>query len=158
MSGDFIPHKDYKLISFTKEEKNIVKRVKEYANRNCRKVIQKSFITKSLNELDYGFAYFRTEILKIDQSIKYRPCAFACVKKQDDEALNLLLICTIQNMDKLGTKLLKDVFEYAKENKFIKILLECNESNIAFYTKFDFINEGFTNDELFIMVKHVHKL
>ena len=30
MSGDFIPHKDYKLISFTKDEKNIVKRIKEY--------------------------------------------------------------------------------------------------------------------------------
>jgi len=93
--------------------------------------------------------------LKSDQSVKYRPCAFACVKKQDDEALTLLLICTIQNIDKLGTKLLKDVFEYAKENKFIKILLECNESNIDFYTKFDFINEGFTNDNLFIMIKHV---
>ena len=38
------------------------------------------------------------------------------VKKQDDEALTLLLICTIQNMDKLGTKLLNNVFEYAKEN------------------------------------------
>lgn len=146
MSSDFIPHKDYKLISFTKEEKNIVKRVKEYANRNCRT----EFITKSLNELDYGFAYFRTEILKFDQSVKIRPCAFACVKKQDDEALTLLLICTIQNMDKLGTKLLNNVFEYARENKFIKIFLECNESNIDFYTKFDFINE-----ELFIMVKYV---
>ena len=146
MSSDFIPHKDYKLISFTKEEKNIVKRIKEYANRNCRT----EFITKSLNELDYGFAYFRTEILKFDQSVKIRPCAFACVKKQDDEALTLLLICTIQNMDKLGTKLLNNVFEYAKENKFIKIFLECNESNIDFYTKFDFINE-----ELFIMVKYV---
>lgn len=158
MISDFIPHKDYKLVSFTKEEKDIVKRIKEYANGNCRKVIQKSFITKSLNELDYGFAYFRTEILNIDQSVKNHPCAFACIKKQDDEVLNLLLICTIQNMDKLGTKLLKDVFEYAKENKFIKILLECNESNIDFYTKFDFINEGFTNDNLFIMVKHIHKL
>jgi len=151
MSSDFIPHKDYKLISFTKEEKNIVKRIKEYANRNCRT----EFITKSLNELDYGFAYFRTEILKFDQSVKIRPCAFVCVKKQDDEALTLLLICTIQNMDKLGTKLLNNVFEYAKENKFIKIFLECNESNIAFYTKFDFINEGYISEELFIMVKYV---
>jgi hypothetical protein len=155
MSSDFIPYKDYKLVSFTKEEKNIVKRVKEYANRNCRKIIQKSFITKSLNELDYGFAYFRTEILKSDQSVKYRPCAFACVKKEKNNILNLLLICTIQNMDKLGTKLLKDVFEYAKENKFIKILLECNESNIDFYTKFDFINEGYISEEMFIMVKHI---
>lgn len=155
MSSDFIPYKDYKLVSFTKEEKNIVKRVKEYANRNCRKVIQKSFITKSLNELDYGFAYFRTEILKSDQSVKYRPCAFACVKKEKNNILNLLLICTIQNMDKLGTKLLKDVFEYARENKFIKILLECNESNSAFYTKFDFINEGYISEEMLIMVKHI---
>ena len=153
MSSDFIPHKDYKLVSFTKEKKDIVKRIKEYANRNCRKVIQ-----KSLNELDYGFAYFRTEILNSDQSVKNRPCAFACVKKEKNNILNLLLICTIQNMDKLGTKLLNNVFEYAKENKFIKILLECNESNIDFYTKFDFINEGFTNDNLFIMVKHIHKL
>ena len=151
MSSDFIPHKDYKLISFTKDEKIIVKRVKEYANRNCRT----EFITKSLNELDYGFAYFRTEILKFDQSVKIRPCAFACVKKEKNNILTLLLICTIQNMDKLGTKLLNNIFEYAKENKFIKIFLECNESNIDFYTKFDFINEGFTNEELFIMVKHV---
>jgi hypothetical protein len=155
MSSEFIPHKDYKLVSFTKEEKDIVKRIKEYANRNCRKVIQKSFITKSLNELDYGFAYFRTEILKIDQSVKYRPCAFACVKKEKNNILNLILICTIQNMDKLGTKLLNDVFEYAKKNKFIKILLECNEYNKKFYAKFDFTNEGLTSDELFIMVKYI---
>ncbi len=93
--------------------------------------------------------------MKSDQSVKYRPCAFACVKKQDDEALTLLLICTIQNMDKLGTKLLKDVFEYARKNKFIKILLECNESNSAFYTKFDFINEGYISEEMLIMVKHI---
>ena len=119
-------------------------------------IVGTEFITKSLNELDYGFAYFRTEILKSDQSVKYRPCAFACVKKEKNNILNLLLICTIQNMDKLGTKLLNNVFEYAKENKFIKILLECNESNIIFnYTKFDFINEGFTNDNLFIMVKNI---
>jgi hypothetical protein len=155
MSSEFIPHKDYKLVSFTKEEKDIVKRIKEYANRNCRKVIQKSFITKSLNEFDYGFAYFRTVILIIDQSVKYRPCAFACIKKQDNEALNLILICTIKNMDKLGTKLLNDVFEYAKKNKFIKILLECNEYNKKFYAKFDFTDEGLTNDELFIMVKYI---
>ncbi len=34
-------------------------------------IVGTEFITKSLNELDYGFAYFRTEILKFDQSVKY---------------------------------------------------------------------------------------
>lgn len=28
MSGDFIPQKDYKLIEFTREQKDIVKRIK----------------------------------------------------------------------------------------------------------------------------------
>jgi hypothetical protein len=41
MSSDFIPHKDYKLVSFTIEEKDIVKRIKVYANRNCRNQITK---------------------------------------------------------------------------------------------------------------------
>ena len=155
MSGDFIPQKDYKLIEFTKEQKDVVKRVKEYSNRNCRKGIETSYITKTLNIFDYGLAYFRSEMLKVNRAVKNRPCAFACIKKQDGETLILMLICTIQNMDKLGTKLLNDVFDYAKNNKFVKILLECDENNRTFYEKFDFKDEGLTSDDLFIMVKYI---
>lgn len=65
MSGDFIPQKDYKLSEFTKEQKDIVKRIKEHSNRNCRKAIDASYITKTLNDFDYGLAYFRSEILHL---------------------------------------------------------------------------------------------
>ena len=48
MSGDFIPQKDYKLIEFTKEQKDVVKRVKEYSNRNCRKGIENIIYYKNI--------------------------------------------------------------------------------------------------------------
>ena len=153
MNSDFIPQKDYKLIEFTKEQKDIVKRIKEYSNRNCRKAIEVSYITKILNNFDYGIAYFRMEILKINNTVKNRPCAFVCMKKENNNILSLLSICSIQNMDRLGTKILNNVFCYAKENNFTKILLECDEKNKNFYSKFDFKDNGMSNDELFIMVK-----
>ncbi len=155
MNTYFIAEKDYKLVEFTKEQKDIVKRVKEYSNRNCRNAIEKSFITKTLNNFDYGLAYFRTEILKANSLIKERPCAFACIKKQDNDTLILMLICAIQNTEKIGTKILNNVFDYAKNNKFIKILLECNEKNKSFYKKFDFKDEVLIDNDLFIMTKYI---
>lgn len=74
---DIIPNKDYKLIKFTKDNQDIVKRIKTYAIRNCRKEI-----TTTLNNFYYGISYFRTEILMKDKSVRNIPCAFACIKYQ----------------------------------------------------------------------------
>ena len=66
MSNQFTPQNDYNLIEFTKEQKDIVKRIKDYSHRNCRQMIQTKYITHCLQNFDIGFAYFRTEILNID--------------------------------------------------------------------------------------------
>jgi hypothetical protein len=116
MAEDFIAKDDYKLINFTKEDISIIKRIKDYAKRNCRKEIETSYITKTLNNFDYGFSFFRTEILNKDNTEKNRPCAFACVKNDNDadekKSLNIILICAIKNKDKLGSKILKKILEY----------------------------------------------
>ena len=93
--------------------------------------------------------------MKINRSVKNRPCAFACMKIEKNNVLTLMLICTIQNIDKLGTKILNNVFEYSKNHQFTKLLLECDENNKKFYSKFDFIDEGMISDELFIMAKYL---
>ena len=58
--NDFIPQTDYNFIKFTKDQKDIVKRIKEYSNRNCRNLINKRYISSCLTNFDIGFAYFRT--------------------------------------------------------------------------------------------------
>ena len=100
--------KDYKLIEFTKDDKDTIKRIKDYSIRNCRKKISTSYITLTLNNFDYGIVYFRSEILKINKSVKNRPCVFACVKFQQNGKIYLSLICAIQNNDNIGTKMLND--------------------------------------------------
>ena len=52
-----------------------------------------------------------------------------------------MLICSIHNNDNLGIQIMNEVIEYAKNNGFIKIILECDEKLIKFYQKFDFIDE-----------------
>lgn len=154
--NNYIPKKDYNLIKFSKEEKKIVKRIKEYAFRNCRKEIEQSYITKTLNIFDYGFAFFRTKILTINKLTKTRPCAFACIQNLGNNTLYLLLICSVRNIDDLGTKIMNEVIKYARENKYIKITLECNEKNMNFYEKFEFINEKITNNEIHYMIKTIN--
>lgn len=149
--SDFIPQKDYKLVEFTKDDKETIKRIKEYSIRNCRKKVETSYITYTLNNFDYGIAYFRTEILKINKSIKNRPCVFACVKYQENNKLLLLLICSIKTNDNLGTKMLNEVFTFAKNKGYTKITLECDESNVNFYKKFKFVEDGITDDEMVSM-------
>ena len=68
----FIPQKYYKLVEFTKDDKDTLKIIKDYSICNCRKKISTSYITLTLNNFDYGIAYFRTEILKINKSVKNR--------------------------------------------------------------------------------------
>ena len=155
MKSDFIPQKDYNLIKFDKQQKDIIKRVKEYSFRNCRNDIEQSYLTKILNSFDYGFVYFRTEILKINNVKKIRPCAFACVQDYGNNTLYLLVICSIYNNDNLGIKIMNEVIEFAKNNGYIKIILECDEKLIKFYQKFDFIDEKIVDDEMHFMIKNI---
>lgn len=152
---DIIPHKDYKIIEFTKDDKDVIKRIKTYSIRNCRKEITTKYITLTLNNFDYGISYFRTEILIKDKSVKIRPCAFACLKYQENNILYLLLICSIHNNDNLGTKILNEIFIFAKTKGYKKITLECDEKNVSFYNKFNFIEDGKTDDDMISMTKNI---
>jgi hypothetical protein len=156
MSNEFTPQNDYKLVEFTKNDKETIKRVRDYSIRNCRKKIETSYITDVLNNFDYGIAYFRTEILKKNNLVKNRPCVFACVKYQENNKLFLLLICSIQNNDNLGTKILNEIFSFAKNKGCAEIYLECNESNINFYKKFQFVENNKTDDEMISMTKYIN--
>ena len=151
MKSNFIPFKDYSLIQFTKDNNDIVKRIKEYSLRNCRKEIETSYITKTLNIFDYGIAYFRTELLQINNIKKHRPCAFVCVQKQDTDTLYLLLICSIHNNDKLGPSLMNEIISYAVNNGYKKMVLECEEKRINFYENFNFKKIQKTHDDMFFM-------
>lgn len=67
MNNYYTPEKDYNLIKFSNEQKDVIKRIKEYSFRNCRTEILQSYITTTLQNFDYGFAFFRTEIIKKKQ-------------------------------------------------------------------------------------------
>lgn len=120
--NEFIPLKDYKLITFTKDDIENIKRIKTYSKRNCRNKIETTYITQVLKNFDFGIAYFRTEILNNNVS-KIRPCAFACIKFQENGNLFLLLICALKNDDKLGTNILNELFIFAKKIDIIRLLL-----------------------------------
>ena len=109
-----------------------------------------------MDNFDYGLAYFRSERLKINNSIKNRPCAFACVKYEENDILYLSLICSIQNNDSLGTKILNEVFTFAKHKGYKLISLECDETNINFYKKFNFIEKGLNKDDMMTMTKYIN--
>lgn len=134
--NEFIPLKDYKLITFTKDDIENIKRIKTYSKRNCRNKIETTYITQVLKNFDFGIAYFRTEILNNNVS-KIRPCAFACIKFQENGNLFLLLI-------------------FAKKNRYNKITLECNKDNVNFYKKFNFIEDIILNNNLISMTKNIY--
>ncbi len=56
-------------------------------------------------------------------------------------------------MDKLGTRLLNDIFEFAIKNNYIQIILESNQQNKSFYEKYNFKESGMTDENLYIMAK-----
>jgi hypothetical protein len=155
MADDFIAKDDYKYINFTKKDVDIIKRIKDYSKRNCRKEIETSYITHTLNNFDYGFSFFRTEILNKDKTEKNRPCAFACVRIEykAENILYLILICSIKNKDNLGSQILNKVIDYAKNNNITKIRLECSKTVIKFYEKYNFIENGILEKNMISMIK-----
>ncbi len=155
--NDFIPLKDYILFDFTKNNIDIVKRIKEYSIRNCRKHIKTKYITNTLNNFNYRYVYYRTEI--VNNINKSRPCAFVCFRFIDDSTIHIDLICSIKTNDKLGSNLLNEVFKYAKNNNYKKITLNCDVSIMEFYKKFGFTKKDDINnniDDNILMVKIIN--
>lgn len=153
---DYIPKTDYKLIDFTNKSIDEIKRIKTYAKRNCRFDINQQYITSALTNFDFGFAFFRTEILKKTKESKNRPCAFICIREQNNNELFIILVCSIENTDKLGTKLINKVIEFAKNKGYIQISLESNLKNKSFYEKFDFFDtENLLIDNMYNMTKYI---
>jgi hypothetical protein len=70
MSNNFVSEKDYNLIEFTINQKDIIKRIKQYSVRNCRKEIKTSYITPhrfnvSNHQKYYNFYLYKNYRLNI---------------------------------------------------------------------------------------------
>lgn len=137
---------DYKLIEFNKNNSDLIKIIKKYGYRNCKKNISRYWIKMSLTNCDIGYVYFHTEIIEtkdnnnIIKTIKYRPCAFICLEIINIEHLHLHLVCSLTtNKDHLGTKLLNTIFEYSKNNGYKKISLDSISNKTTLY----YSNKGF---------------
>ena len=162
-----VKHKnDYKLLEFTKND-DILKRIKDYGHRNCKKEIKNSWIIATLNNCDMGYAYFHTEIIKtknenneIIETEKYRPCAYICLSEYSQHEIHIMLVCSLYTTEHLGTKLMEKVFEYAKNKGYSIISLDStNEKNTKFYSKKGFvvtpINKKNIYDTTTYMVKKI---
>jgi hypothetical protein len=141
-----VEHKDdYNLIQFTKND-DIIKRIKAYAYRNCKKEINNNWISSSLKNTDVGFVYFHTEIIetiknnKIVKETKYRPCAFICLIEYNNNEIHILLVCSIYTTGHLGTMLINEAIKYS-QNKGYKIISldSTNQKNTKYYEKKGFI-------------------
>jgi hypothetical protein len=66
-----------------------------------------------------------------------------------------MLICSIKNNDNLGTKLLENIFLYAKNKAYNEIRLECDKSLIKFYKKHNFIDVEKLENDMIIMSKTI---
>ena len=114
---------NYQLIEFDKNDNEILKRIKKYGYRNCRKYIRRQWINDNLKNCDKGFAYFNVELIetkdengKIIITEKYRPCAFLCLTFNDKNHIYLSLIGGLHTTEHLGTKLINEAFNYSINN------------------------------------------
>jgi len=55
---------NYQLIKFDKNDDELLKQIKKYGHRNCKKDIKRHWIDNSLKNCDKGFAYFNNEIIE----------------------------------------------------------------------------------------------
>ena len=62
-------------------------------------------------------------------------------------------LLAIKNKDKLGSKILEKIYEYALHNDIKNITLECDKSVIKFYEKHGFIETGKLENNMFSMIK-----
>lgn len=87
-----------------------------------------AYVTSSLQKVDIGFSFYEKNI----------PIAFICSDVVNDKKLHISIICSIKNNNNLGSRLLNKLFEYAKNNHYKLITLECDDKLEKFYKKFGF--------------------
>ncbi len=139
--------KNYQHVTFDKQNKDIINRIKKYGYRNCKKDIIRTWITESIKNFDIGFAYFNTEIIEtknnegnIVTTEKYRPCAYLIIEKISNVKVHLSLLCSLSTTEHLGTKLLDMLFKYCNDNNYKTISLDSiNAKTTRFYTNKGFI-------------------
>lgn len=139
-----IKHLDnYKLIEFNKNENDILKKIKKYGYRNCKKDISRNWIKMSLENCDKGFVYFNTEIIEtknenneIIKTNKYRPCAYLCLIENKKNFIHLSLVCSLYTEEHLGTKLINEAIKYSLNNGYKYITLDSiSEKTTKYYLK-----------------------
>ena len=118
----------YKLVEFDKNNKSLIEILKKYSKINCRNELDTGYISASLAKTDVGFYFYNND----------KPLAFICVQVMREERLHIILICSVQNTDKLGSRLLNIISEYAQREKYKSITLECDNKLEKFYKKFGF--------------------
>lgn len=67
------------------------------------------------------------------------PRVFICLERINNKRLYISIMCSIKNTNNLGTQLLSLVFDYAKDNNYNEIILECENKLEFFYKKIDFV-------------------
>lgn len=134
---------NYTLVEFNKNENDILKIIKKYGYRNCKKDIQRHWINLSLENCDKGFVYFNTEIIEtknenneIIKTDKYRPCAYLCLKIINEKNTYLSLVCSLYTEEHLGTKLINEAIKYSLNNGYEYITLDSiSEKTTKYYSK-----------------------
>lgn len=119
---------EYRIIEFNKRDKELIEILKKYSKINCRNELDYGYISKSLDKTDVGFSFYD----------KYKPLAFICVKIIDNSELHVSIICSIKNTNNLGSQLLNIIINFAFNNKYKQITLECDDKLETFYNKFNF--------------------
>ncbi len=144
---------NYQLVEFDKNEDELLKLIKKYGYRNCKKNIKRNWIKNCLENCDKGFAYFNNELIEtkdkngnIITTNKYRPCAFLCLTVNSKEEIYLSLICSLYTTKHLGTKLINEAFNYSINNGYKSMSLDSiNDKTTKFY-----LNKGFEIKEKLI--------
>ena len=137
---------NYQLIEFDKNDDELLKLIKKYGHRNCKKDIKRHWIKNSLESCDKGFAYFNNEMIEtkdengnIITTEKHRPCAFLCLTFNSKEHIYLSLVCSLYTTEHLGTKLINEAFNYSINNGYkIMSLDSITDKTTKFY-----LNKGF---------------
>lgn len=141
---------DYYLVEFSNNIQNndVIKRIKKYAYRNCKKEISRNYISLIINCFSKGFSYFHTEIIEVinDNKIikinKIRPITYLLFT-ENTNSIYINLVCSLYNKSKLATQLVLKVIEYAKHNNIKKITLDAtNKKTEKFYKRFNFISNN----------------
>ncbi len=151
----YVEHiENYQLIKFDKNNIDIIKHVKSYEYRNFNDNTTQLWINEQLNNFDFGFTYFSTNVVKTTKNNKiiniqkYKPCAYIIIKKILLTHICLLHMNSLCSKKCLDTKLINILFEYCKYNNYKNITtnVAVNSKLVKFYENNGFVVEKNLND------------